>query len=369
VQAQRNITKDLHMFLITIIILLTVGGLFTYSASSVYALEKFGYSHYFVKKQLIGLCIGIFGLVIARITPLSLIKKLSPFMFFGATGLTALTLLSQLGQRIHGSHRWLSLAGFTFQPSELLKITLLMYLAYFLERKSSQSNSFMHRYVPLLIILGVPSIILLLQPDFGMTVTIVTTSIILLFVAQFNIRHLLISLACLIPAGIGLILMRPYRLQRVLTFLNPWQDPKGSGFQVIQSLIAIGSGGLWGMGIGNSKQKFFYLPMQHTDFIFSIIAEETGFIGSLCIVTLYALFMYFGIRVACQLKSPFAILTTLGFVILVNLQAVINIAVATGLAPTKGLGLPFVSYGNSALICNLLMVGLIMNMVHESKKN
>jgi len=367
-QAQRNITKDLHMFLITIAILLIVGGLFTYSASSVYALEKFGYSHYFVKKQLIGLCIGIFGLLIARAIPLSLVKKLSPLMFFGAAGLTTLTLLSYVGQRIHGSHRWISLAGFTFQPSELLKITLLIYLAYFLERKNSQPNSFLHSYVPLLIILGLPSFILLMQPDFGMTVTIVVTSIILLFVAQFNIKHLLISLACLIPAGIGLILMRPYRLQRVLTFLNPWQDPKGSGFQVIQSLIAIGSGGLWGTGIGNSKQKFFYLPMQHTDFIFSIIAEETGFFGSLFIVTLYALFLYFGIRVACQLKSSFSILTTLGFVILVNLQAVINIAVATGLAPTKGLGLPFVSYGNSALICNLFMVGLIINMVHESKK-
>lgn len=366
--AQRNITHDLRMFLITIAILLIVGGLFTYSASSVYALEKFGYSHYFVKKQLVGLCIGLIGLFIARIIPLSFIKKLSPLMFFGASGLTVLTLISHFGQRIHGSHRWLSVAGFTFQPSELLKITLLIYLAYFLEKQQSQSNSFMRSYVPLLIIIGIPSSILLMQPDFGMTVTIVITSVILLFIAQFNIKHLLISLACLIPAGIGLVLMRPYRLQRVMTFLNPWQDPKGSGFQVIQSLIAIGSGGFWGTGIGNSKQKFFYLPMQHTDFIFSIIAEETGFIGSLFIVTLFAFFLYFGIRVACQLKSSFAMLTTLGFVILVNLQAVINIAVATGLAPTKGLGLPFVSYGNSALICNLFMVGLVMNMVHEAKE-
>ena len=368
-QAHRNITHDLRMFLITIALLLIVGGLFTYSASSVYALEKFGYSHYFVKKQFIGLCLGLIGLFIARIIPLSLVKKLSPLMFFGASGLTALTLLSQCGQRIHGSHRWLSVAGFTFQPSELLKITLLIYLAYFLEKQQFQPNSFMRSYVPLLIIIGVPSSILLMQPDFGMTVTIVITSVILLFIAQFNIKHLLISLACLIPAGIGLVLMRPYRLQRVMTFLNPWQDPKGSGFQVIQSLIAIGSGGFWGTGIGNSKQKFFYLPMQHTDFIFSIIAEETGFIGSLFIVALFGFFLYCGIRVACQLKSPFAMLTALGFVILVNLQAVINIAVATGLAPTKGLGLPFVSYGNSALICNLFMVGLIMNMVHEAKKN
>jgi cell division protein FtsW len=365
-KAHRTVTHDLHMFLVIIALLIITGGLFIYSASSVFALEKFGSSHYFVKKQLIGFCIGLFGLFVARIVPLNFIKKLSPYLFFGSVGLTALTLLSHMGQRIHGSHRWLSLGGFTFQPSELLKITLIIYLAYFIERKMTLSHSFLQRYIPLFIILGLPSIILLLQPDFGMTVTIVITSILMLFIAQCNIKHLLISLACLIPAGIGLILMRPYRLQRVLTFLNPWQDPKGSGFQVIQSLIAIGSGGFWGVGIGNSKQKFFYLPMQHTDFIFSIIAEETGFLGCLLLVLLYVLFLYFGIRVACQLRSSFATLTTLGFVALVNLQAIINIAVATGLAPTKGLGLPFVSYGNSALICNMFMVGLVMNMAYTA---
>jgi len=169
-----------------------------------------------------------------------------------------------------------------------------------------------------------------------------------------------------IPAVVSLVYLKPYRLKRILTFLNPWEDPKGAGFQIIQSLIAIGSGSLWGVGISHSKQKFFYLPMQHTDFIFSIVAEEAGFLGSLCIIALFVSFAYFGMRLSWQLRDPFYQFTVLGFVILITLQAIINLAVTTGLVPTKGIGLPFVSYGNTSLVCSLCMVGLIINIVHSS---
>jgi cell division protein FtsW len=174
------------------------------------------------------------------------------------------------------------------------------------------------------------------------------------------------TLAAVASAGALLIAIRPYRMKRFLTFLNPWEDPQGAGFQIIQSLIAIGSGHWGGTGIAHSKQKFFYLPMQHTDFIFSIIAEESGFIGCFFLISLYMLLLYFGIRIAMQLPTVFAQLTVIGYTTLISLQTIINMAVATGLVPTKGIGLPFISYGNTALVCNLLMVSIITNIVYES---
>jgi cell division protein FtsW len=365
---QKKLQHDIHIFIGIVFTLLIIGCLFIYSSSSVFALETYGNSHYFLKRQLIGLTLGIIALIIATIIPLPFIKKISPLMFAGALTLTALTLLPQLAPRVYGSHRWLNIAGFSFQPSELLKIALLIYLAYFLEKKSGQPLSFLSMYLPLILIVGLSSLILLKQPDFGMTITLVLTVLILLFIAQINLKHLMIVLACLIPMAIGLILMRPYRLQRILTFLNPWQDPQGAGFQVIQSLIAIGSGGVSGAGIAHSKQKFFYLPMQHSDFIFAIIAEETGFIGSIFIIMLYAAFLYLGFRIAWQLNNTFSLFVTIGFTSMISLQAIINLAVVTGLAPTKGLGLPFISYGSTSLICNLFMIGLILNMTRQTQK-
>jgi cell division protein FtsW len=356
-------TTDLYVFLCITVSLIIIGLLFIYSASSIFALETYGSSLYFVKKQLIGIAVGFCGLIIARTIPLNFIKKMSPLLFLGSLSLTLLTLLPTVSQRIHGSSRWLKICGFSFQPSELLKIALILYGAYFLSKRTKRGISFTRTYVPFLITLVFISVILLKQPDFGLTVTLVTTGIMLLFIAQFNMRYLLFTLLPCIPIAIILILIKPYRMQRILTFLNPWSDPQGAGFQIIQSLIAIGSGGFWGIGIGNSKQKFFYLPMQHTDFIFSIIAEETGFIGSLSLISLYILFAYFGLRLGMSMKDTFCQFVLFGFVILISLQTIINLAVATGLAPTKGIGLPFVSYGNTALVCNMAMIGLIINMV------
>ncbi|MDP3888956.1 MAG: putative lipid II flippase FtsW [bacterium] len=363
---KQQIRTDLNIFLLIVAILLLIGSVFIFSASSIYALEKFDSSSYFVKRQLVGIIIGLIALFVVSNIPLLYIKKYTPLFFFGSVALTALTLLSQVAHQVHGSSRWLTLFGFTFQPGELLKVTLFLYLAYFLEKKIYASSSLLHSGLPLLIILGLPSIILLKQPDFGFTVTLLVTAITLFFIARFQLRRLLVGIICMIPLCIGLIALYPYRVQRILTFLNPWKDPQGAGFQIIQSLIAIGSGGIWGIGIAHSKQKFFYLPMVHTDFIFSIIAEETGFLGTTFLLLLYILFLYFGLRIACNVKDTFTIFTILGFTILTSLQAIISIAVATGLAPTKGIGLPFVSYGNTSLVVNLIMVGIIINMVRSS---
>jgi cell division protein FtsW len=358
---------DLNVFLTITATLILIGCLFVYSSSSVYALETFGSSLFFVKRQLAGLGIGLIALCIGRMLPLNVIRNSAPFLFLCSLGLVAITLLPQFSRTIHGSSRWLSYAGFSFQPSELLKITLLFYVAYFLEKRTQKENLSIKHFIPFCTLIIFMCIALLKQPDFGMTVTLLLTTIILFFCAHAQVKHIAITLVGLAISALFLILFRPYRLQRVLTFLNPWQDPKGAGFQIIQSLIAIGSGSWLGTGIAHSRQKFFYLPMQHTDFIFSIIAEETGLIGCLFLITLFILLLYFGIRIAHQLTRTFDTLVVLGFMIIIHLQTVMNMAVATGLAPTKGVGMPFISYGNTSLVCYLFMIGVIINMVHENK--
>lgn len=361
--------KALFSFIALSGIFIILGLIFIYSSSSVYALEKFGSAHYFVKKQLVGLFLGLIGLLFFRFLPLDIIKRCTPWVFGASLLLTTFTLIPGLGFAVHGSHRWVSIGGFGFQPSEILKMAFIMYIAYLLAKKQHRLGSLVHGYIPLLFVLGSTALVLLKQPDFGQTVTLSLTSFLLFFLAECQTKHLLATLASLIPVAITLVCIKPYRLQRVLTFLNPWNDPQGAGFQIIQSLIAIGSGNISGVGIAQSKQKFFYLPMQHTDFIFSIIAEETGFLGSSCLVILYILFLYLGLKVARLLKDPFCFYATTGFVILTTLQALVNLFVATGLMPTKGLGLPFISYGNSALLINLCMLGIIINFARSKTEN
>lgn len=365
--AKKQLKTDLSCFIAIVAILLVIGLLFIYSSSSVFALEKIGSAHYFLKKQIVGLIIGLAAIFIIRFIPLQFIKQMAPLFFLGSLALTAIATFTGLGQNIHGSSRWLSMPFLSFQPSELLKISLILYLAHFLTKKEKQGSAFMHGFLPLIIVLGITSVILLKQPDFGLTVTLVATAFIVLFIANRYIKYISFTFLACIPLAITLIIAKSYRLKRILTFLNPWTDAQGAGFQIIQSMIAIGSGGFFGVGIGQSKQKFFYLPMQHTDFIFSIIAEETGFLGAMAIIVLFLFFLYFGLRIAWQLSDSFSIFSVLGFVIVISLQALINILVATGLAPTKGIGLPFISYGNTALVCQLIMVGLIIAMVRENK--
>lgn len=357
--------NDIKIVTIISTILIIIGLLFIYSSSSVYALEHHGNSAYFLYKQLVGLALGLCALLVTRAVPLSWLERYAPGLFLASGILTSLTLVPRISSNIHGSSRWLSLAGVSFQPSELLKIGFILYMASFLTRKATHKPTFIKSYLPCLIVMGGVALLLLKQPDFGLTVTLIATAFIMLFVAAVPTRYLVATCLPLIPALIVLIIMRPYRIKRILIFLNPWNDPKGAGFQIIQSLIAIGSGGFFGLGIGQSRQKFFYLPMQHTDFIFSIIAEETGLLGSTLLLVLFGLFVFYGFRIAAQSQHAFGTLLCTGLVSLIGLQSAINIAVATGLVPTKGIGMPFVSYGNSALISSMIMLGLIMNIARD----
>ena len=359
----------LFLFLGIITILITIGLIFIYSSSSAFALEKCGNADYFLKKQATGLVLGLLGLIVCVLVPRVFIEHYAFFFFIFSLLITALTFVPGFSVLIHGSHRWLHIGGFLFQPSELLKCGFILYLAAYLAKKEYNLDSFWHGYMPIMITLGAAAGILLLQPDFGQMITLCMTTFIMLIIARVKWLYIGATLLPAVPVAALLIYIKPYRFKRIITFLNPWHDPQGAGFQIIQSLIAIGSGGLTGVGIAQSKQKFFYLPMQHTDFIFSIIAEETGFLGAVTIIILYLTLLYAGLRLALQTKDLFASYVILGFVILITLQAGINISVASGLLPTKGLGLPFISYGKSALIANLCMVGVIINCVKSTYKN
>jgi cell division protein FtsW len=362
---KQKVTHDAAIIQIIVATLLIVGIIFIYSSSSFYSIERYGTAFYYVRRQLIGLGLGLFAYFAGRHLPLKLMNKTSLLSLVGALILTLLPLMNVIGRKIHGSHRWINIFGFTFQPSECLKVAMVIYIASFLARKRNELHSLKKSYIPVLAILGIVTVVLLKQPDFGCAVTISATTLCMLFLANVNLKYLGYTVLASLPGLLTLAYLQPYRWRRILTYLDPWKDPQGSGFQIIQSLIAVGSGGLWGTGIAQSQQKFFYLPMQHTDFIFSIIAEEIGFIGSVFLITLFGMFTFFGFKISWSLENLFSVYLVQGITILITLQSLINIFVSTGLAPTKGIGLPFISYGNTALICNLFMVGLMMNTAHD----
>ncbi len=358
--------------LIIVVALIVLGLVFIYSASSVYALSRHGSAHYFLRKQCTSLCIAIFAFIVSAHIPSAFWQRYASVLCIITLSITALTVLPIMPKflpvRINGAQRWLSMFGMTIQPGEFLKFFLLIYTCTHLAQRSVNMTSFKKTLLPLILPLATASFILLQQPDFGSVVTMVLTIGIILFIAGYDMLPLLLMSSIASLAGIALIISQPYRLRRLLTFFDPWQDPTGKGFQIIQSLIAIGSGSWWGAGIAHSKQKFFYLPMQHTDFIFPIIAEETGFVGAMLLFILYLSLLIFGLRLAANLRDQFASLLTISFILLISIQASINFMVTLGLVPTKGLGLPFVSYGGSALICSAAMIGCIMRMVKEAKK-
>jgi cell division protein FtsW len=366
-QNNNRIRSYLLFFLGSIAILIGIGFIFIYSASSVYATERGLPATYFVQKQAIGLALGLIGLIIVGFLPSHRIASFIPSFFILSLILTLLTKFSAFGIAINGAYRWLKVPGFIFQPSELLKLAVILYMARLIERKHDQLNSFIAAYLPFLIIICLSCIALLSQPDFGMALTVASTAFIMLIVAQVPMIYLLISFGCSIPIIGALIYLKAYRLRRILIFLNPWRDPQGAGFQIIQSLIAIGNGGWLGTGISYSQQKLFYLPMQHTDFIFSIIAEETGFFGASFVIILYIIVLYNGIKLAINMKSPFAAYAILGYTLIITIQSAMNIFVTLGLAPTKGVGLPFISYGSSSLVCSVAFIGIILSCIDNNK--
>lgn len=355
--------RDIRINLfITTVILICIGMVMIYSASSVYAWERYKDSFYFLKRHISFLIIGISLTFLVMGIDYRRLRKYAKSLLALSIFLLVLVLIPGIGREVAGAQRWFRFKSFSFQPSELVNIAIVIYIADFIARKGNIIKEFFKGFLPPVFVLGVAVLLILMQPDLGTAVALGVVVFIMLFIAGVRLSHLLYVLLGSLPLLYILIFSVPYRRMRIITFLNPWLDPKGSGFQIIQSQIALGSGGIFGVGLGQSKQKLFYLPAAHTDFIFSIIGEELGLIGTVGIIILFMVFIHQGLKIIRNSCDTFGYFLSLGLVLIISLKVIINIGVSCGMLPTKGLPLPFISYGGSSFIFDCLSVGILMNI-------
>ena len=343
-------------------LILTLGLLMVYSSSYIFALEIYDYSSYFFTRQIVNILAGLCLFILVSQTKFDFWVKyahsISIFLLF----LVVFTFLPGIGVSIKGSSRWLNLFFAQFQPGELLKYTtVLMSVKFVTEFRKYELKEMLNQ----LSILFSPVFLLVLQPDFGTFFICFAVIVFVGFVSDFPRRVFYSVFFSLSIIGTIILTMADYRVQRLLTFLDPWKNPRSSGFQIIQSYLAFSNGGLFGLGIGNSTEKLLYLPEAHNDFIFSVVGEEFGFIGVCVLVFLYASLVFYGFKLALNFKENATQLVISGIIFLIGLQAVFNMGVVLGLLPTKGLNLPFFSYGGSSLICNFFGLGLIVSALKK----
>jgi len=356
-----SVAYDVQL-LFPVLFLVGIGIVMVYSSSSALALKKFGTDSFFLKKQALFALIGIVVLVICRHFPYQWYRVLAyPFLALAFIFLIA-TLFSDFGLSAGGSARWLKLGYFTFQPSEFARLALIIFLAYSLEKKAEKLKKLSIGFLPHVFIFAMFAFLIFKQPDFGSVVILGILTWLMMFVGGVRCLHLATSLVAMIPIAYYFLINAEYRVKRILSFLNPWQYSADEGYQTVHSLMAFGTGGLWGTGIGKGYQKLFYLPEPHTDFIFSVIGEELGLIGVLFIIGLYTLILIKGIQISRNAPDKFGSLLAIGLTTAVGLQVCINMGVALGLLPTKGLTLPFLSYGGTSLLMNMASIGILMNI-------
>ncbi|MBI3252319.1 MAG: putative lipid II flippase FtsW [Candidatus Omnitrophica bacterium] len=360
-----SLKKARAILLGSTLVLLALGAVMIYSASAIYALDQMKDSAYYLKRHLAYLALGGVLAWLAALVNIQRLRRHAKGILIAALALLAMVLVPHVGHSMGGARRWFKILGFSFQPSEFLKLALIFYMADFLDRRRESLHDLKRTVLPALFILGLSVGLVFKQPDFGTAVTVALVIFILFFAAGFRVSTLLTAVLLAAPVVVYAALSRPYRRKRLLAFFHPWEDPRGVGFQIIQSFLALGSGGFFGVGLGQSQQKLFYLPESHTDFIFSIIGEELGFVGTSAVVILFILFLFAGMVIVFRSHHFFPQLLGLGLVSLIGLEAVINIGVSIGALPTKGLSLPFISYGGSALLANLAGVGLLWTLSKE----
>lgn len=346
--------------------LICLGMIMIYSSSSIYALEKYKDSAFFLKRQTIFVAIGALLTFGVMCFDYRRFKKFARPMLFVSLLLLLLVLIPGLGREVSGARRWFRLKFISFQPSEFAGLALIVYFADFISRKIDVLRTLTRGFLPPMAALGAVSILILLQPDLGTTLSICVVALIMLFVGGVKLSYFVTMFLLALPALYALIFSVAYRRNRIMAFLNPWADPRGTGFQIIQSQIALGSGGLFGVGLGNSHQKLFYLPAAHTDFIVSIIGEELGILGTLGVIALFLLFIKLSLEIIKGARDKFGYFLSLGLVSMLSLKAMVNIGVSCGVFPTKGLPLPFISYGGSSLIFDMISVGLLLNVARVS---
>ncbi|MBI5524798.1 MAG: putative lipid II flippase FtsW [Deltaproteobacteria bacterium] len=345
----------------SVLALLCVGVVMVYSSSAMFA-EKENDTEFFLKKQMFFALLGVAAMVAAKNVDYRRLRVLAyPLLALAFVALVAV-LIPKLGAHINGARRWIRLGPVQFQPAEYVKLALIVYLAYSLARKQEKIKSFTVGFLPHVMLVGMLCLLLLRQPDFGTSVVLFFILFAMLFVAGAKISYLLGAIMVAAPFAYHVIMRSEYRAKRMLAFLNPWEHRRTIGYQVTESLMTIGSGGMWGMGLGEGKQKLFFLPAAHTDFIFAIIGEEFGFAGIIGVALLFVLFVYSGIQIAMRAGDLFGMFLAFGVTAAIAAQAVVNMMVVTGLLPTKGFTLPFVSYGGSSLVITMAGVGLLQSV-------
>jgi cell division protein FtsW len=341
----------------------TIGIVMVYSSTSV-SPETGTQSFYYLKRHLLTFFIGLVFLGVFINLDLSVIKKMAiPGLFFSF--ILLLLVFTNLGISAGGARRWLRLWPTAFQPSELAKLCMVLFLSWYMSRREYDPMNFLHMIIPVGV-MGAFQLVFIKQPDFGAFMSLGALTFSMIYLSGTRLRYITIFGVALVPV-IFYLIKEPYRWKRIISFLDPWKDPTGSGFQLIQSLIAFGSGGFTGIGLGESKQKLLYLPAIHNDFIFSLIGEELGFIGASVVVLLFLWFFLRGMAVARRTSDPFAYYLASGVSLMIAIQAVVNFCVSTGLAPTKGLPLPFISYGGSSLVVNMIATGILLNISKNSE--
>src|SRR5437870_1168874 len=360
----KKLKPDRILFLVTLV-LVGLGVAMVFSSSAIVAKERFGDPNYFSFKQLISATLGL--AVMFVVMKIDYHTYRHPVIVFSALAIVvALLVVVFFLATTANTHRWIQLAGFSVQPSELAKLSLIFFLAYFLEKRKGKVNDLAFTLVPVAVIVALLAGLIVLQPDLGTAVSLLLISGVLLFVAGLDLRWIAASIIFALPAFYLLVFRVRYRRERILAFLNPWEEPLGRGFQIIQSLLSVASGGIAGLGFMEGKQKLFYLPEAHTDFIFAVVGEELGLIGTCALLGLFVVFFWRGIRASMRAPDLFGFYLGLGITLMVCVQAFINMSVVLGLLLTKGMPLPFLSYGGSSFVVMLGAVGILLNVSQQS---
>jgi len=348
--------------LLAVVGLLAVGVTMVLSTSYLYSQERYGDGTYFFRKQMIAMGAGAVALIACTMIPSALYRRFAYPLLALSFIILVLVLVPGVGVNRGGARRWIMFPGFAFQPSELAKLALVFYLAHSMAKKEQMIRSFSVGVLPHLIVFGLFAGMLLLEPDFGTALMLSMLLYFMLFIGGARVHHLVGTGLMALPVLIYVFTKADYRIRRLMSFLDPWSDAAGSGFHVIQSLIAFGSGQIWGRGLGESRQKLFYLPEAHTDFVFSVIGEELGLLGALAVLALFGVIITRGLQLTAKIEEPFDQYLAFGLTVLLGLQALIHMGVVMGLMPTKGLVLPFISYGGSAMVINLMEAGILLGL-------
>ncbi len=350
---------DVPLVSVTLALVFT-GLVMVYSSSSIMADHRFGNQYHFLQRQAVAAVAGLIALGVMSRVRYRFLEKIAIPLLAVSVLLLVVVLIPGIGARVGGARRWIPLPGFSVQPAEIAKLALVIFGARLLARMGDRVRDFTTGFLPLTLVGLLLAGLLLLQPDFGSAVTILALVAVLLFVAGTRLAYLGTGALLAVPGIVGLAVASPYRLTRLLSFLDPWSARSGTGYQIVQSFLAFGSGGLTGVGLGDGRQKLMYLPEAHTDFVFSVIGEELGLVGVAMIVALYAVLLWRGIGIAVRAEDPFGAFVAVGITSLLALQAIINMSVVTGMLPTKGLTLPLVSYGGSSTIVCMAGIGVLL---------